>query len=110
MHTYIHMSLQVLCLSSQMFLFGEFFLGGFCLEDFVRDGFLSIPFLSEYIRYNRKLNITLDFRFHMYEKFLKSVTSQALGPRCMLLDLFIHSFIHSPVTNCHTFLDLSPRV
>ena|SRR6218665_850843 len=26
--------------------------------------FLSVPHLSEYIRYNRKLNITFNFRFH----------------------------------------------
>ena len=48
------------------------------------------PLLSEYMRYNRKLNITFNFRFHMYEFFLKSVISHALGPP-------------PPVTNCHTF-------
>src|SRR6218665_345982 len=30
--------------------------------------------------YTRKLNITFNFRFHMYEQNLKSVTSHALGP------------------------------
>src|SRR6218665_3861066 len=29
--------------------------------------FFSVPLLSEYIHYNRKLNITFNFRFHMYE-------------------------------------------
>src|SRR6218665_3534226 len=37
---------------------GGSFLGGFCLEGFVRSGFCPSPLLSEYIRYNRKLNIT----------------------------------------------------
>src|SRR6218665_1140602 len=41
---------------------------------------LSVPLLLEYIRYNRKLNIIFNFRFHMYEKNFKSVTSHALGP------------------------------
>src|SRR6218665_2112382 len=32
--------------------------------------FLSVPLLSKCICYNRKLNITLNFRFHIYEKKL----------------------------------------
>src|SRR6218665_3980670 len=40
----------------------------FCLEGFVRGGFCPFPFLSEYICYNRKVNITLNFTFHMYDK------------------------------------------
>src|SRR6218665_1160121 len=40
-----------------------FFSGVFCLEGFVRGGFCPIPLLSEYICYNRKLNITLNFMF-----------------------------------------------
>src|SRR6218665_3531711 len=63
---------------------GDFCLGVcltfFCLEGFVRGGFCPSPLLSEYIHYNRKLNIIFNFRFHMYEIFLKSVTSHALGP------------------------------
>ena len=57
-------------------------MGFFYLEGFVRGSFSPSPLLSEYMytRYNRKLNITFNFRFHMYEKNLKSVTSQALGP------------------------------
>ena len=42
--------------------------GVFCLEGFVRGGFGLVPLLSEYIYYNRKLNITLNFMFHIYDK------------------------------------------
>jgi len=56
---------------------------------------LSIPFLSEYICYNRKLNNILKFRFHMYDKKFISVTSQALDPP-------------PSVTNCHTISDPLP--
>src|SRR6218665_2245071 len=45
--------------------------GGFCLEGFVRGGFCPSPLLSEYIHHNSKLNITFNFSFHMYKKFLK---------------------------------------
>src|SRR6218665_3056227 len=44
--------------------------GGFCLGGFVRVGFCPFPLLSQYICYNRKLNITLNFMFHMYDKNL----------------------------------------
>src|SRR6218665_3285431 len=45
---------------------------GFFLSGRFRPGwFLSVPLLSEYTHYNRKLNITFKFRFHMYEIFLK---------------------------------------
>src|SRR6218665_2082611 len=33
---------------------------------FVRVGFCPFPLLSQYICYNRKLNITLNFMFHMF--------------------------------------------
>src|SRR6218665_2676565 len=46
--------------------------GVFCLEGFVRSGFCPFPLLSEYICYNRKLNITLNFMFHMYDKIYYS--------------------------------------
>src|SRR6218665_2199585 len=92
MHT--HMSLQGVCVSSRGFLFGVC-LGVFCLEGFVRGGFCPSPFLSEYIHFNRKLNITFNFRFHMYGIFLKfDVTCSWTTP--------------PPVTNCHTFSDPSP--
>src|SRR6218665_1122188 len=54
--------------------------GDFCLEGFVRGGFCPFPLLPEYICCNRKLNITFNYRFHMYEQNLKNVTSHALGP------------------------------
>src|SRR6218665_2755842 len=80
MHTYICLYGEF-CLSSGRFLSGVFWPGFFCLEGFVRGGFCSSPLLSEFIRYNRKLNIIHNFRFHMYGKYnLKSVTSHALLP------------------------------
>jgi len=81
MHTCICLYREV-CLSSR----------GFCLESFGRGGFCPSPLLSEYIRNNRKLNITFNFRFRMYEEKFKKcdVTcswilpflklSQLLGP------------------------------
>src|SRR6218665_1885696 len=42
------------------FLSGSLLSGRFC-----PGWFLSVPLLSEYICYNRKLNISLNFRFHM---------------------------------------------
>src|SRR6218665_580316 len=92
MHTY--MSFQGVCVSSRGFLFRELF-GGFLSGRFRPGWILSVPLLSEYIHYNRKLNITFNFRFYMYEIFFKSVTSHALGPL-------------PPVTNCHTFSDPLP--
>src|SRR6218665_202057 len=56
--------------SSRGILSREFCQRVVCLEDFVRGGFCPFPLLSEYICYNRKLNITLNFRFHMYDNFL----------------------------------------
>src|SRR6218665_3512824 len=47
---------------------GEVCPGLFWLEGFVRGGFCPFLLLSEYIRYNRKLNITFNFRLHMYDK------------------------------------------
>src|SRR6218665_716426 len=42
----------------------------FLSGDFVRVGFCPFPLVSQYICYNRKLNITLNFMFHMYDKNL----------------------------------------
>src|SRR6218665_3390756 len=61
-HAYIHMSLHGVCLSLWCFMSGRFCPGWF----------LSISLLSEYIRYDIKLNITLHFRFYMYENILKA--------------------------------------
>jgi len=52
--------------------------GRFCLG-----WLLSVPLLSEYICYNRKSKITLNFMFHMYDK----------------------KIYNRDVTNCHTFSD-----
>src|SRR6218665_445659 len=79
------------------------FVRGFCqrvfsLEGLVRGRFCPFLLYSEYICYNRKLNMALNFRFHrfhMYDKKCINMTSQALDP--------------SSVTNCHTFSDPSPR-
>src|SRR6218665_1940578 len=63
--------------------------GGFCpgvLSGCLLSGrfcpgwFLSLPVLSEYICYIRKLNITLNFMLRMYDKKFISVTSHALNP------------------------------
>src|SRR6218665_1134221 len=65
---------------------GLFMSGRFC-----PGWILSVPVLSEYICYIRKLNITLNFMFRMYDNFFISVTSHSLFPP-------------HPVTNCHTRL------
>src|SRR6218665_1832044 len=51
-----------------------------CSRGLLSGGFCPFPFLSEYICYNRKLKITLNFMFHMYDKKFISVTSHALDP------------------------------
>src|SRR6218665_689388 len=66
----------------------------FGLEGFVRGVFCPFLLLSQYICYNRKLNITLNFMFNMYDKKSKSVTSHAPAPL-------------PSVTNCHTYSDPS---
>src|SRR6218665_1053220 len=77
---------------SQLFV-GAFVKGVFCLEGFVWGNFCPFPLLSEYICYNRKLKITLNFMFHMYDQKFISVTPHALDP--------------PPVTNCHSCSDPS---
>src|SRR6218665_2540099 len=54
-------------------LFAGFLSGRVCqrvfgLEGFVRGGFCPFLLLSQYICYNKKLNITLNFMFNMYNK------------------------------------------
>ena len=77
--TYIHTYYlyREVCLSSRWFLSGGF-VRGFLFGRFFRGDFCLSPLLSAYIRYNRNLNITFNFRFRMYEKKLKSVTSHML--------------------------------
>src|SRR6218665_1723367 len=53
----------------------------FCLEYFVHGGF--------YICYNRKLYITLNFMFHIYDKKIISVMSHALDPSSLC-----HKLLH----------------
>src|SRR6218665_1376618 len=76
---------------SQLFA-GVFVRGTFVMGFFVWKALSEVfdysPLRSEYVRYNIKLNITFNFRFHMYDKKCKSVTSHDLPPL---------------VTNCHTF-------
>src|SRR6218665_1109407 len=69
MHTYI-------CLSSRRFLTGgvvRVFLSGRLCPGW----FLSVPFLSECIHYNRKLNITFNFKLNMYENNLIRIVTKS---------------------------------
>src|SRR6218665_2960925 len=92
MHTYICLYKEV-CLSSR----------DFCLEGFVRGGFCPSPLLSEYIRSNRKLNITFNFRFHMYEIFLKcDATCSWTPPPCHKLS---HLLGPPPPSSVTYFMD-----
>jgi len=108
MHTYIHMSLQEICLS----------LWCFCQKGFVRGGVCPSPLLSEYIRYNIKLNITFNFRFYMYEIFLKcdvTCLSQTVAPSRTPPPQAWHTFWTAPLPFSfwtyvkHLFL-LQPRL
>src|SRR6218665_656287 len=67
-HAYIHISLQRVFFSSWRSL-TKGFCPGFLSGWFCSGWFLSVPLLSECIHYNRKLNITFNFRFHTYENF-----------------------------------------
>ena len=93
MHTYICLYREV-SLSSQGFLSRGFY-WSLLSGRFYSGWFLSVPLLSEYISYNRKLNITFTFRFHMYEKEFEKCDVTC-------------SWISSPVINCHTFSDPLP--
>src|SRR6218665_818481 len=66
--------------------------GRFCLG-----WFLSIPLLSEYICYNRMLNITLNFMFHKLCMIKKCISGTS------------HAVFPPSVTNCHTFSDSLPH-
>jgi len=50
-------------------------------------GFCPFPLLSEYIYYNRKVNITLNFMFHIYDKkcYKRDVTCYWTPPLCYKL-------------------------
>src|SRR6218665_684714 len=49
-------------------LSGGFVRGSFVWKVLFGVVFVHFPLLSEYICYNRKVNITLNFMFHMYDK------------------------------------------
>src|SRR6218665_1831383 len=68
---------------------------GFC-PGFCPGWFLSVPLVSQYICYSRKLNITLNFMFHMYDRNCISVTSHALYP-LHLSQTVTHSRTSSPL-------------
>src|SRR6218665_1514418 len=80
------------------------FCSGVCLEGFVRGGFCLSPLLSEYIHYNRKLNITFNFRFHMYmyEFFLKCHVTCSWTPP-LERDVL---YGRPPSYSCHKLSDL----
>src|SRR6218665_1952327 len=87
----------------------EFLSGGVCqwvfsLEGFVRGGFCPFRLLSEYICYNRKLNITLNFRFHMYDKknYKCDVTDSRPPPLCHKLS---HHLGPPPPSSVTYFMD-----
>src|SRR6218665_4069556 len=69
---------------------------GFCARSFVREfcleGFVRIVFdrssFCQNTSDNRKLNITFNFWFHMYDKKFKNVTSHALD------SLLCHKVLH----------------
>src|SRR6218665_2658010 len=86
MHTYIHMSLQGVCLSSRGFVRG-LFLWKVLFRGVVRS--LSVRTLP------LQLNITFNIRFHMFQRNFKKcdVTCPWTPP---------------PLTNCHTFSAPSP--
>src|SRR6218665_544209 len=58
--------------------------GGLLPGRFCPGWFLSVPVLSEYICYNSKLNITLNFMFRMYDKKISKcdVTCPLPPPLC----------------------------
>src|SRR6218665_1886535 len=90
------------CTNSLSIVRGGFCLGVlsgvFCLEGFVWGGFCPFPLLSEYICYNTKLNITLNFMFHTYDKKIYKCDVTCSFPPI------------PSVTNCHPFsAPLPPR-
>src|SRR6218665_3723272 len=79
----------------RVFVRGFGFVRGFCLEGLVRGGFCPYPLLLEYLRYNRKLNITFNFTFDMFDKKFKKCDVTC-------------SWTPPPFTNCHTFWEPLP--
>ena len=78
--------------------------GSFCPVGFVWVGFCPFPLLSQYICYNRKLNITLNFMFYMYAKNLykRDVTWQNFIPSRHTTVSSSLTIIHCwPTSLCH---------
>ena len=75
------------------------------LEGFVRGGFCPFLLLSQNICYNRKLSITLNFMFNMYDKKCISVTSHALDPLCPLSQTFTPTWTPSSPSSVTYFMD-----
>jgi len=84
-------SVQILSQFFAGFLSGGFCQEVFCPKGFVRGGFCPFPLLSEYICYSRKLNITLNFMFHMYDKNNKCDVTCSWPSHC-------HKLSHLPGT------------
>ena len=60
---------QILSIVRGGFYPGRFVRGSFAWKVlYCTGGFCPIPLLSEYICYSRKVNITFNFMFHMYDK------------------------------------------
>src|SRR6218665_362539 len=70
MHTYICLYREV-CLSSRRFLTGGFCPGLFVWKVLSGVVFVHLPFCQNTYNYNRKPNITFNFRFHMYKNLFK---------------------------------------
>src|SRR6218665_2159104 len=99
MHTYMYLSL-----SSQGLLSGVFCPGVLVWKVLFRVIYVA-SLLPEHIRYNRKVNITFNFRFHKCETKLKSAMSHALEPPSpwhKVRHAILVNFTPSPVTLCHT--------
>jgi len=85
------------------FLFGRVCQRVFGLEGFVRGGFCPFLLLSQYICYNRELNITLNFMFNMYDKKLyKRDVTCAWPPPCHKLS---HLLGPPPPSSVTYFMD-----
>src|SRR6218665_811950 len=67
------------------------FVLGFLSGRFARGSFYPFPLLSEYLSFNRKLNITFNFTFHMYDKTIKKcdVTCSWTPSLCHKLSHFL---------------------
>ena len=70
-------------------------------------GFWTFPLLPEYIRCSRKLNITFNYRFHMYEKIWKVWRHMLLDPLPLSQTV---TFSRTPPPSSATYFMDGPRV